>query len=66
MTDPAEVCENAGVELPPELGIHNLDRGECESGVGVGELECGVCYLLSPPDVLVPCQHHFCTDCWKR
>ena len=69
MRDPAEVCEKAGVQLPSSLGIHNLDGGE---GLLMGgaypenEQECGICCLPSSVEVQVPCEHHFCKDCWKE
>lgn len=69
MEDSAAVCEKAGVELPTELGDDQLDE-ECEGRVGDErcdtEKECGVCCLPTPPEVVVPCQHHFCSSCWKQ
>ena len=64
--DPAQVCEKSGVDLPLELGAHHLDQ-ECVSHVGGEDVrECAVCYLTTPLEVVVPCQHHFCKDCWKQ
>lgn len=69
MRDPADVCEKAGVQLPASLGIHNLDEGEGLQMSMVGnesERECGICCLQSEVEVQVPCEHHFCKDCWKE
>ena len=70
MRDAADVCEKAGVQMPSSLGIHNMDEGErqtVEASRHVSsERECGICCLPSAVDVQVPCEHHFCGDCWKE
>ena len=76
MASPAEACEAAGVQLPSELGVDNLDQPliaamtvrEGGGGRGGGEEgeECGVCTLPSPREVQVPCEHHFCRECWQQ
>ena len=74
MEDPTEVCEKAGVQLPANLGTHNLDtpatatlpRSPGEEGEGEEERECGVCVVNFTPDIEVPCGHVFCRDCWRE
>ena len=71
MDNAEEVCEKAGVQLPSELGVHNLDVGEgshivLDEGVSREEHECGICCMDCPLEVFVPCRHHFCKDCWKQ
>ncbi|CAI8031040.1 Ankyrin repeat and IBR domain-containing protein 1 [Geodia barretti] len=77
MENPTEVCEKAGVQLPTNLGTHNLDTpsvvspprgppGEEVEGEEGGERECGVCVVTFVPDVEVPCGHVFCRDCWRH
>ena len=76
MANPAEACDAAGVQLPTELGVDNLDQplmaatkegggGGGGGGGGEGE-ECGVCMLPSPREIRVPCEHHFCRECWQQ
>ena len=71
MEDPTEACEKAGVQLPANLGTHNLDTPTSvlsppgPPGEGDGERECGVCVVSFTPDIEVPCGHVFCRDCWK-
>ena len=75
MDSPQDACEKAGVQLPSNLGTHNMDSpavggvvigGMREDGGEGGERECGVCVLTSPPDIEVPCGHFFCRDCWRQ
>lgn len=72
MRSPNDVCENAGVQLPSSLGVHNLlddgfgERGKMNSSDFELEWECRICCLSSAPEVQVPCEHHFCKDCWKE
>lgn len=70
MESPADVCEKAGVQLPKNLGSHNLDsypQHKLELGGGEVEVrECGVCALPYQKDIEVPCGHMFCRDCWKQ
>ncbi len=66
MDNAALVCEGSGVDLPQELGTHQLDA-ECVGGINSDAVrECEVCCLATPIEVLVPCDHHFCTTCWKQ
>lgn len=68
MESPADVCEQAGVQLPKNLGSHNLD-GCHQRKLGDGEreeMECGVCALPYQKDIEVPCGHLFCRDCWRQ
>ena len=72
MRSPNDVCEKAGVQLPSSLGVHNLlddgleDRGQANSNDLELEWECGICCVSSAAEVQVPCEHHFCKDCWKE
>lgn len=76
MRNPEDVCEKAGVQLPSSLGVHNLledgpggwgdSRGQVSSVDPRSEWECGICCVPSAMDVQVPCEHHFCKDCWKE
>ena len=81
MDNPADTCEKAGVQLPSNLGTHNLDVSEAglhvEWGGGEGrggeerggegeERECGVCVMPCGRDIVVPCGHFFCRDCWRQ
>ena len=73
MRDAADVCDKAGVQMPSSLGIHNMDDGErlmvesaCRASSASSERECGICCLPSAVEVQVPCEHHFCRDCWKE
>ena len=74
MEDPTDVCEKAGVQLPANLGTHNLDtpatatlpRSPGEEGEVEEERECGVCVVNFTPDIEVPCGHVFCRDCWRE
>ena len=75
MRSPEDVCEKAGVQLPSSLGVHNLLE-DGPGGWGAGgqvssidpqsEWECGICCVPSAVEVQVPCEHHFCKDCWKE
>ena len=75
MESPQDACEKAGVQMPTNLGTHNLDtptvggvgRGGTRGDEGQGEeRECGVCVLPCSPDIEVPCGHFFCRDCWRQ
>ena len=71
MDNPTEACEKAGVQLPTNLGTHNMDAPTPlsppdPSGEEGEERECGVCVLEFPPDIAVPCGHFFCRDCWRQ
>ncbi len=74
MDNPADCCEKSGVEMPSLLTEENLYQSS--SGVSVlrtnegeeeeeGE-ECGICTLPSSHSIFVPCEHHFCKDCWQQ
>ena len=66
MDNPAEACEKAGVQLPSNLGMHNMDTSlSPRAGEGT-ETECGVCLGTFSPDIVVPCGHVFCRDCWRQ
>lgn len=70
MENARETCEKAGVELPSNLGTHNLDT-PISAVVGsdrgrVREIECAVCLVEFSPDIKVPCGHTFCRDCWRQ
>ena len=72
MENPSDTCERAGVQLPSNLGTHNIDASsvapqrEVRERGGVEVRECGVCVLPCPPDIEVPCGHFFCRDCWRQ
>lgn len=70
MANPREACEKAGVELPSDLGMHNMDApavpGHRGGGRKTEERECGVCFVSFSPDIEVPCGHIFCRDCWQH
>ena len=76
MDDPAECCEKSGVQMPSLLTEENLyqtssgimlqkDTAEEAGGEEDGQ-ECGICTLPHPHTILVPCEHHFCKDCWQE
>lgn len=70
LKDSEKVCVEAGVDLPQGGGLDMFAGGvgpeQQENEVKEEmEKECGICCMLIHQRVLVPCEHHFCRDCWK-
>ena len=71
MNDPSGTCEKAGVELPTILSLDNIDdslitpNGKNRNIVREEE-ECSICYLPITENIIVPCNHMFCHDCWTQ
>ena len=69
MENPGTVCEEAGVVLPENLDIDNLDvvHGVPDPlSPGAEQAECGVCTTPCVPGVTMPCEHVFCKECWQQ
>lgn len=69
VVDPGAVCEEAGVVLPENLNIENIDvvHGIPDAMTPEDKLsECGVCTIPCVPGVAMPCEHIFCKDCWQQ
>lgn len=67
--NPGAVCEDAGVMLPENLNIENIDIVHGVPDAMTPEdkqSECGVCTTPCVPGVVMPCDHVFCKDCWQQ
>ena len=55
------VLNEAHLVSSPQLsGVRGQVSSVCE------EKECGICYSLCSRLVSIPCDHHFCKDCWQQ
>ncbi len=71
LEDAEGVCAEAGVDMPEGDGQDFL-AGEATTPQGRpkegGEtfIECNICCMEIHHHVTVPCDHHFCRDCWRE
>lgn len=73
MNDPSGTCEKAGVELPTILSLDNIDESLITpnvTGKNINKIreeeECSICCLPITENIIVPCNHMFCNDCWTQ
>lgn len=66
MNDPAGTCDEAGVQLPTELSVDNIDQPLPHQENQLGDIECNICYLPITDLMVTPCKHNFCKDCWQQ
>ena len=73
LEDAESVCDKAGVDMPKELGegdflaISEESRQDRLRVEGVqNAIDCGICCMVVDDHVQVPCDHHFCKDCWRE